>query len=1016
MSKTPPILINLAVILLTALFISPHASAAGETSRPFDIPRGDAADTLKLFAQQSSEQVVYPPRDVRGVRTNAVKGRFTPVDALRQMLRGTALSVLHDERTGALAIKRQNDPNAVRTAPNGLPGDRPQSNEATSRIQSATNDPTMITNKRPALHRVLGAVASLLISASALPAQSGSGAIVGRVFNPATSEYVRNAEVRIHGTELVTSTEQDGSFRFDRVPAGDVTLAVTYTGYKPVTETLHVSEGGIATREINLTRLVGGGSSDATIKLQEFVVSGDREGNAKAIMQQRNSMNITQSVASDVFGEILDGNIGEFIKYLPGVDVEAAETRAYLPRLGGLEPNFTGVAIDGVRIANADAQLTSANLENSAGTGEYERATGFDQVSLNSVESIEIATTLSADMDADAPAGRINLKTKRAFELKGRRITYQFGATLNSNEFTLAKTWGPQHRKEYLARPNYMLGYAESFLNNRLGVMLNVSSARTYDEYHRVTPTHNRTPVGADQRPIVMTQLVLKDGPNLRDRFATTFTADLKASPHLTMSVNVIYNDYQHSQDGSNTLVFNFGSNNTNANTGRQNVLGDGLTVLQTNGLAANTSRSVSVGSAPVFKETRNVSYAPKFEYRRGAFRITGTYGYSHGNSNYVSKERGHVTVNIPALRVDILATRPSPKSPEWTITQLSGPDWSDLANYRGNTAIASTGRTSKVDVHDGQLDGQYTLPFRIPSSVKIGGKLNDEARKSTDIRPYEVWNYLGPGGGSSGSWEAYPSGNPISMDIGSANWLVIDKMPPRRDSEAVGALFHAHPEYFVRTATADNYYSAFIANNRDFRQRIAAAYGMASARFGKAQLQGGMRWERSATYSKEWAPLKASEVVAAGFPVNPATSRATTVPGLDYQYFTQPRVTRRGEYDKWFPSVSAKFNIARHFNAHIGFNRAISRAPITALSGVWTVDEVNGVVRAPNPGLKPADSEKIVARLAYYFEPVGSFTLQVSQNKITNLRQSYTYTAEEFGYGNNPEWSAYDFILLPVF
>jgi hypothetical protein len=60
---------------------------------------------------------------------------------------------------------------------------------------------------------------------------------------------------------------------------------------------------------------------------------------------------------------------------------------------------------------------------------------------------------------------------------------------------------------------------------------------------------------------------------------------------------------------------------------------------------------------------------------------------------------------------------------------------------------------------------------------------------------------------------------------------------------------------------------------------------------------------------------------------------------------------------------------------------------------------------------LKPTDSDKIVARAAYYFEPVGSFTLQVSENKITNLREPHTYTAEEFGYGGDPSYATYDFI-----
>ena len=58
-----------------------------------------------------------------------------------------------------------------------------------------------------------------LASSLALHAQ-GTGTIRGRVYNPSTQQYVRNAEVRLEGTNQVTATENDGSFTFSNVPAG----------------------------------------------------------------------------------------------------------------------------------------------------------------------------------------------------------------------------------------------------------------------------------------------------------------------------------------------------------------------------------------------------------------------------------------------------------------------------------------------------------------------------------------------------------------------------------------------------------------------------------------------------------------------------------------------------------------------------------------------------------------------------------------------------------------------------
>ena len=60
-----------------------------------------------------------------------------------------------------------------------------------------------------------------------LPLQAQStGTIQGRVYNPATGQYVRNAEVRLEGTNQVTTTENDGSFQFNYVPAGPATITV----------------------------------------------------------------------------------------------------------------------------------------------------------------------------------------------------------------------------------------------------------------------------------------------------------------------------------------------------------------------------------------------------------------------------------------------------------------------------------------------------------------------------------------------------------------------------------------------------------------------------------------------------------------------------------------------------------------------------------------------------------------------------------------------------------------------
>jgi hypothetical protein len=150
-------------------------------------------------------------------------------------------------------------------------------------------------------------------------------------------------------------------------------------------------------------------------------------------MEQRRSMNLTNSLSSDVFGDVAEGSVGEFLKNVPGVDVDYVGPDARGPRLRGLDPQYVGVSVDGMTLASADG---------SQALGGGARSFSFDQVSVNSLDRIEVNYTTSADQDADSPAGTINLKTKRAFERKGRRLSWQVNVMANG-DFDWRRSYGP---------------------------------------------------------------------------------------------------------------------------------------------------------------------------------------------------------------------------------------------------------------------------------------------------------------------------------------------------------------------------------------------------------------------------------------------------------------------------------------------------------------------------------------------------------------------------------------------
>jgi len=73
----------------------------------FDLRRGLAAERLEAFSEQSGVQVVFLVEELRGLRTNRLRGRFATSEAMERLLAGTGLVAVRDERADAFVISRE---------------------------------------------------------------------------------------------------------------------------------------------------------------------------------------------------------------------------------------------------------------------------------------------------------------------------------------------------------------------------------------------------------------------------------------------------------------------------------------------------------------------------------------------------------------------------------------------------------------------------------------------------------------------------------------------------------------------------------------------------------------------------------------------------------------------------------------------------------------------------------------------------------------------------------------------
>lgn len=109
---------------LAALIAS--IAIAAETARDFNVPAGEARDTLKRFAAQAQVEIAFPSENTLAVKTNAVSGRLLPRQAITALLSGTGLRAERDEKTGAYAVRPESPgPNGPRAASTDRPADVP---------------------------------------------------------------------------------------------------------------------------------------------------------------------------------------------------------------------------------------------------------------------------------------------------------------------------------------------------------------------------------------------------------------------------------------------------------------------------------------------------------------------------------------------------------------------------------------------------------------------------------------------------------------------------------------------------------------------------------------------------------------------------------------------------------------------------------------------------------------------------------------------------------------------------
>ena len=130
-----------------------------------------------------------------------------------------------------------------------------------------------VSSGRAAFRAVLLLV-SLLAATFSFAQSSATGVLTGRVYNPLTNEYVRNAEVRITNTNQTTVSGNGGNFRIANLPAGTVEVVVSYVGYNDVSTSAVIAPNQTTSLSVEfVSRSSAVVGDDNTVVMSEFIVS-----------------------------------------------------------------------------------------------------------------------------------------------------------------------------------------------------------------------------------------------------------------------------------------------------------------------------------------------------------------------------------------------------------------------------------------------------------------------------------------------------------------------------------------------------------------------------------------------------------------------------------------------------------------------------------------------------------------------------------------------------------------------
>jgi TonB-dependent receptor len=328
------------------------------------------------------------------------------------------------------------------------------------------------------------------------------------------------------GTSMGAATDINGKYLIQNVPAGTYTIKASYVGYEGKESVITAKAGENIRMDFKL--------EPVGVKGKEVVVTAQASGQAQAINKELTSAQIVNAVSAAKIRELPDANAAESVGRLPGVFVLRSGGEGYKVVIRGLSPKYNVVTIDGIKMGSSDPN---------------DRSTDLSMISPYMLEGIEVAKTVTPDMDADVIGGVVNFNMREA-QVKETGVP-EFNLLIQGGYNNLPDAYNRYNNYKYLGSIEHRV------LDNRLGIFAQFDIERRNLTSDRLGVSYDH--FGNSQTQYLITGVHLSDTPRDRLRYNGAFNLDYRLHDGTLKLINFASSQITKSQ--IRTESFDIGSN-----------------------------------------------------------------------------------------------------------------------------------------------------------------------------------------------------------------------------------------------------------------------------------------------------------------------------------------------------------------------------------------------------------------------------------------------------------------------